>query len=118
VLSGQSQQAFAEDGRTLVAKVPQRRDQAHFPKDDFRIDLDTMTCTCPAGQECRTVAGGHRILVSVYHMLAEERDYAALGGNLSDERERALVQRRLVRRLEHLGLKVTVDPAQAPAPAA
>ena len=53
---GETRQAFAEDGRTLVAKVPQRRDQAHFPKDDFRIDLETMTCTCPAGQECRTVA--------------------------------------------------------------
>ena len=52
---GETRQAFAEDGRTLVAKVPQRRDQAHFPKDDFRIDLDTMTCTCPAGHECRTI---------------------------------------------------------------
>lgn len=53
---GETRQAFADAGRTLVAKVPQRRDQAHFPKDDFRIDLDAMTCTCPAGHTCRTVA--------------------------------------------------------------
>ena len=34
---GETRQAFADAGRTLVAKVPQRRDQAHFPKDDFLI---------------------------------------------------------------------------------
>ncbi|HEY8601031.1 MAG TPA: IS1182 family transposase [Thermomicrobiales bacterium] len=53
---GETRQAFADAGRQLVAKVPQRRDQAHFPKDDFRIDLEMVTCTCPAGHECRTVA--------------------------------------------------------------
>jgi hypothetical protein len=52
---GETRQAFAAAGRKLVAKVPQRRDQAYFPKDDFRIDLAAMACTCPAGQVCRTV---------------------------------------------------------------
>jgi hypothetical protein len=47
--------AFAAAGRTLVAKVAARPNQAVFPKAAFRIDLDTMTCTCPAGQECRTL---------------------------------------------------------------
>ena len=70
------------------------------------------------GKQRAIVAVGHSILVSIYHMLAEERDYADLGGNFFDERERELVQRRLVRRLEHLGLKVTVEPAQASPPAA
>ena len=53
---GETRQAFADAGRTLVAKVPQRRDQAYFPKDDFRIDLERLACVCPAGHECRTVA--------------------------------------------------------------
>jgi hypothetical protein len=53
---GETRQAFADAGRTLAAKVPQRRDQAHFPKDDFRIDLATMTCVCPAGHTCQTIA--------------------------------------------------------------
>jgi transposase len=70
------------------------------------------------GKQRAIVAVGHSILVSLYHMLAEERDDADLGGNFFDERERELVQRRLVRRLEHLGLKVTVEPAHAPTPAA
>lgn len=52
---GQTRQAFADAGRQLVAKVPRRRGQAYFPKEDFSIDLETMTCTCPAGHQCRTV---------------------------------------------------------------
>lgn len=50
-----TRQAFAEAGRRLVAKVPTRRGQAQFPKEDFQIDLATMRCVCPAGQESTTV---------------------------------------------------------------
>ena len=70
------------------------------------------------GKQRAIVAVGHSILVSLYHMLTEERDDADLGGNFFDERERELVQRRLVRRLEQLGLTVTVEPTQPPVPAA
>ena len=52
---GETRQAFAAAQRKLVAKVPQRRDQACFPKDDFRIDLEALRCVCPAGHACRTV---------------------------------------------------------------
>jgi hypothetical protein len=51
----ETRQTFANAKRRLVAKVPNRRGQQHFPKDEFRIDLEAMTCICPAGQECRTV---------------------------------------------------------------
>ena len=47
---GATRQAFAEAERTLIAKVPGRPDKAHFPKEDFQIDLEAGTCTCPAGQ--------------------------------------------------------------------
>jgi hypothetical protein len=43
---GSTRQSFADAGRTLIARVPQRRDQDDFPKDDFRIDPGAMTCTC------------------------------------------------------------------------
>src|SRR5215218_8642631 len=52
---GNTRQLFADAGRRLVAKVASRRGQAQFPKEDFRIDLETMSCTCPAGQETRKV---------------------------------------------------------------
>jgi hypothetical protein len=46
---GVTRQTFAEAERTLVAKVPGRPNKAHFPKEDFKIDLAAGTCTCPAG---------------------------------------------------------------------
>ncbi|MDP6494825.1 MAG: IS1182 family transposase, partial [Dehalococcoidia bacterium] len=52
---GATRQVFADAGRTLVAKVPGRPNKAHFPKQDFKIDLEAGTCTCPAGNVTRTV---------------------------------------------------------------
>jgi hypothetical protein len=50
-----TRQTFAKAGRKLVAKVASRRGQAQFPKEDFQIDLESMSCTCPAGQQTRKV---------------------------------------------------------------
>ena len=50
---GNTGQAFADAGRTLIARVPGRSNRKHFPKDDFRIDLKEGSCTCPAGQVTR-----------------------------------------------------------------
>jgi transposase len=63
------------------------------------------------GAKKGAVAVGHSILVSVYHLLRDGEDYHDLGGNYFDERERQAVARRLVRRLEALGHKVTLAPA-------
>ena len=51
---GHTRQQCADAGRTLIAKVPKRPARAHFPKEDFQIDLAARTCTCPAGQVTRT----------------------------------------------------------------
>jgi len=52
---GATRQQFAEAGRPLVAKVAERPNGGRIPKEDFQIDLEKQTCTCPAGQECRTL---------------------------------------------------------------
>ena len=51
----ETRRAFADAGRRLVAKVPQRGGQAQLPKDDFQINLDTMTCVCPGGHATQTL---------------------------------------------------------------
>ena len=53
---GATRQAFADAGRTLIARVPGRPNRTHFPKEDFRIDLEAGSCTCPAGNVTRTMA--------------------------------------------------------------
>jgi len=56
------------------------------------------------------IALGHTLLVIVYHVLADEKNYDELGGNYFDERDRQAVQKQLVRRLEKLGYEVTLTP--------
>ena len=52
---GGTRQTFADAGRTLIARVPGHPNRTHFPKEDFRIDLEAGTCTCPAGQVARRI---------------------------------------------------------------
>ena len=52
---GDTRQAFADAGRTLIARVRGRPNRTHFPKEDFRIDLEAGTCTCPAGRVPRRI---------------------------------------------------------------
>ena len=58
---GQTRQAFAEAGRTLIAKVPADGTTGQFPKRAFVIDLEAGTCACPGGQQTadlRPLKGG------------------------------------------------------------
>ena len=63
------------------------------------------------GGKKATIALGHTLLVIVYHVLAEEKDYQELGGNYFDDHDRQAVQKRLVHRLEKLGYEVTLAPS-------
>jgi hypothetical protein len=54
---------------------------------------------------------GHSILVIAYHLLKERSAYQDLGGQYFDQRDRELLQRRLIKRLEALGNRVTLEPA-------
>ena len=50
---GGTRQSFADASRTLIAKLPRRPDGKRFPKEDFEIDLESGSCTCPAGHTTR-----------------------------------------------------------------
>jgi transposase len=70
------------------------------------------------GKQKATVAVGHSLLVIAYQLLAHGHEYDDLGANYFDERDRQLVQRRLVRRLEDLGYRVNLEPLVLATPAA
>jgi len=67
------------------------------------------------GKKKAAVAVGHSILVIAYHLLQRGTTYQELGVNYFDDRERERVQRRLVGRLERLGYKVALTPADSAA---
>jgi transposase len=62
------------------------------------------------GAKKAALAVAHSILVIIYHMLRDRSTYEDLGGNYFDERDRQMVQKRLVRRLERMGYQVELQP--------
>jgi transposase len=65
------------------------------------------------GKKKAAVAVGHTLLVIVYHLLKNGTSYEELGGNYFEERDRSAIERRLVRQLERMGNKVTIEPLAA-----
>jgi transposase len=63
------------------------------------------------GKKRACVAVAHSILKVVYHILKDGRPYQDLGGSYFDRLDPQRLTRYLVRRLERLGLKVTLEPA-------
>jgi transposase len=61
------------------------------------------------GKKKALVAVGHSILVIVYHVLQSRASYEELGGDYFDRQNATLERARLIRKLEALGLKVTVE---------
>lgn len=62
-----------------------------------------------AGQKAAAVA--HTILIIAYQFLNRRQPYQRYGSTCFEERERAAIARRSVRRLEQLGFQVTVHAA-------
>ena len=62
------------------------------------------------GKKRAAVAVAHSILIIAYHIIKNGTEYVDLGVNYFDERKQETVQKQLIRRLEKLGLKVTVEP--------
>lgn len=67
------------------------------------------------GKKRAAVAVAHSILRIAYELLTRQVDYADLGADYFERRDRTALERRLVRRLEGLGNRVTVEPLEATA---
>jgi transposase len=65
------------------------------------------------GRKRAAAALAHTLLVVVYHVLSRRQPYQDLGADYLDRLEPDRLAQRLVKRLERLGLKVTVEPVVA-----
>lgn len=61
------------------------------------------------GKKKALVAVGHSILVIAYHVLTNKRTYQELGGDYFDKRYGEKRRTKLIKQLQSLGLKVTVE---------
>jgi hypothetical protein len=62
------------------------------------------------GSKRAIIAVAHNLLVIAYHLLRKKTDYRDLGADYFDRLHPESVRRRLTRRLETLGYKVTLEP--------
>jgi len=61
------------------------------------------------GKKRAAVAVAHTILIIAYHLLARNATYTDLGPDFFDRRDTDAIERQLVKRLERLGNKVTLE---------
>jgi hypothetical protein len=54
-------------------------------------------------------------MVSVFHRLSRQDPYHELGAHDVDERRRPFIVDRIIRRIEHLGYRVHLEPVAMPA---
>jgi transposase len=64
------------------------------------------------GKKRALVALGHTILVIIYHLLKKQTTYRELGPDYLDRLDTDRLTRNLIRRLERLGHKVTLQPQE------
>jgi transposase len=62
------------------------------------------------GKKRAVVALGHTLLVSIYHMIAEEKEYEELGAGYLDQLGYQAKEKRLVQQLKKLGFEVSLIP--------
>jgi transposase len=79
-------------------------------KDNF-LGAQFRRLAARRGKQRAAVAVAHSILVIAYHMLQRGTAYVELGGDYFDKRNEQPLQQSLVKRLERLGLKVTLETA-------
>jgi transposase len=65
------------------------------------------------GKKRAIVAVGHSLLVTGYYMITRGQDYEDLGANYFDERNKEMVKRQAVKRLEKLGFQVELKAVLA-----
>jgi transposase len=90
--------------------------QAASRKKDSYLQAHYRRLAARRGKKKAAVAVGHSLLVIVWHLLHDPaRRFTDLGASYFDERDRKAVERRAVRRLEALGYKVALEPADSAA---
>jgi transposase len=87
--------------------------QAAARKRDSYLSAQYRRLAARRGKKKAIIALGHSLLIIAYQVLKRRVDFQDLGPNYFDERDRTIVERRLVRRLERLGYKVALEPVAA-----
>jgi transposase len=111
--AGRQRHTRTRDGnRHLKCALVQAAHAAARRKNTY-LGMQYARLAARRGKKRAAVAVAHSILIIVYYMLKRGTAYTDLGADYFDKRNQQQLQRSLVKRLERLGLQVTVEPAKA-----
>ena len=79
-------------------------------KKNFYLSAQFKRLAARRGVKQAVMAMAHTMLIVGYHMLKTGQGYYELGGNYLEQINKDQLQRYFVKRLQRLGLKVTVEP--------
>jgi transposase len=94
--------------RYLRAALVQAAWAASHQKDSY-LSAQYRRMVKRMGKKKALVAVAHSLLVIIYHVLKERTEYKDLGGDYFERRDVEKQRKRLIKQLESLGLKVTVE---------
>lgn len=98
----------SKGNQALVAAQTQAAWAASHTKNTY-LSAQYRRLTSRRGRKKAIVAVAHSILIIAYHLIQKEETYQDLGSNYFDRRNPEATEKRLVRRLEQLGYKVSLD---------
>ncbi len=111
--AGRNRSAKTTKGnRHLKALLVQAAHTVARSKDNY-LGAQFRRLAARRGTRRAAVAVARSILVIAYHLLRDGTQYIELGADYFDKRNQEQVERRLVKRLQQLGHKVTLEPLSA-----
>mgnify|MGYP001599681189 FL=1 len=110
--AGKRKSGRTRKGNSALSQALVQASHAAGHKRDSQLSAQYRRIASRRGGKRAAVAVGHRILIIAYHMIKEGSEYHDLGSNYYDLRDRTVIQNRLVRRLEAMGFKVSIESAK------
>jgi transposase len=108
--AGQARRAPARKGSPWLRAALVEAAQAAGRSKDSYLSAQYRRLAARRGKKRAAIAVAHSILTIAYHLLTTRQPYRDLGVTYFDHRDRAGVERRLVRRLEALGYTASLQP--------
>src|SRR5262249_24620111 len=98
-------------GKQVAAPHAMPGFMGRYPKERLYLSAQFRRIAARRGMKRAVMAVAHSMLVIAYTMLKSDQTYKELGGAYLEQINKDQLQRYYVKRLQRLGLTVTVQPA-------
>ncbi len=107
--AGKHRSGKTRKGNPYVRSALTQAAQSLSRKKDSYLSEQKKRLGARRGNKKAAIAVGHSILIIAYHILKGSCLYQDLGQNYFDMRNQAIIESRLVKKLEHMGYRVTLE---------